>query len=285
MSDPIHPTTAPAWRHILVPTDLSDEATAPFAHAVRLAAAGGGTVTALHAAADGIAPNWSALPSARSLLVDWGMVEQDGGLEAYERLGMHVYMRSASGTGPVSAVAGEAERELPELLILGTEGRAGLNRWFSGSVAETMARAVPVPALFLPTHSAGVIDLATGEPRLHHVVMPLPDRETQREVLLALQKLASALGVERLQVTFMHVGTRDELGSLNLSSWPRWSFGTELRSGDVVEQVIAVAEELRADLIVMGTKGHDSVGDMLRGSTTERVVRHASCPVLAVPVR
>jgi len=39
-----------------------------------------------------------------------------------------------------------------------------------------------------------------------------------------------------------------------------------------------------ADLIAMGTQGHDSLMDTLRGSTTERVMRRAACPLLAVPV-
>jgi nucleotide-binding universal stress UspA family protein len=38
-----------------------------------------------------------------------------------------------------------------------------------------------------------------------------------------------------------------------------------------------------ADLIVMATAGHQGALDALRGSTTERVVRQATCPVLAVP--
>jgi nucleotide-binding universal stress UspA family protein len=36
-------------------------------------------------------------------------------------------------------------------------------------------------------------------------------------------------------------------------------------------------------LIAMATRGHDSIGDVLRGSHTERVVRDAKCPVLCVP--
>ena len=36
----------------------------------------------------------------------------------------------------------------------------------------------------------------------------------------------------------------------------------------------------KADLIVMSTRGHDSLSDRVMGSNTERVVRHAPCPVL-----
>jgi nucleotide-binding universal stress UspA family protein len=38
----------------------------------------------------------------------------------------------------------------------------------------------------------------------------------------------------------------------------------------------------KTDLIVMSTQGHDSLGDRIRGSLTERIVRMAPCPVLAL---
>jgi nucleotide-binding universal stress UspA family protein len=57
----------------------------------------------------------------------------------------------------------------------------------------------------------------------------------------------------------------------------------KLQTGDLVSAILATAEQ--ADLIAMPTKGHDGLLDVLRGSTTERVVRHAPCPpVLALPV-
>ncbi len=57
---------------------------------------------------------------------------------------------------------------------------------------------------------------------------------------------------------------------------------TELRIGDPRDQVLAAARELKADLIVMGTHGHTGIAHMLLGSTTERVVRLADCPVLTL---
>ncbi len=40
-----------------------------------------------------------------------------------------------------------------------------------------------------------------------------------------------------------------------------------------------------ADLIVMSTDGHRDFLDVLRGNTTERVLHHSPCPLLAVPVQ
>ena len=57
---------------------------------------------------------------------------------------------------------------------------------------------------------------------------------------------------------------------------------TELRDGDAHVQVLASAKANNADLIVMGTQGHTGLKHALLGSTAERVVRLAECPVLTV---
>jgi nucleotide-binding universal stress UspA family protein len=45
---------------------------------------------------------------------------------------------------------------------------------------------------------------------------------------------------------------------------------------------VALAEELGADLIVMGSRGLGGVRRALMGSVSDSVVRHAHCPVLVV---
>jgi nucleotide-binding universal stress UspA family protein len=57
---------------------------------------------------------------------------------------------------------------------------------------------------------------------------------------------------------------------------------TELREGTPHDVILAVAKERQADLIVMGTEGHTGLTHALLGSTAERVVRLAACPVLTV---
>jgi nucleotide-binding universal stress UspA family protein len=55
--------------------------------------------------------------------------------------------------------------------------------------------------------------------------------------------------------------------------------------GSTHREICAVAAELGVDLIVIGTHGRTGLSHALRGSVAERVVRHASCPVLAVHPR
>ena len=56
-----------------------------------------------------------------------------------------------------------------------------------------------------------------------------------------------------------------------------------VHTGDVISTILKIAAEQKVNLIAMPTAGHHGFLDALRGSTTERVVRHAPCPVLAVP--
>ncbi|MCI0462243.1 MAG: universal stress protein [Gemmataceae bacterium] len=55
-----------------------------------------------------------------------------------------------------------------------------------------------------------------------------------------------------------------------------------LEEGDPVTDTLRVAQEIHADLIVMGTHGRTGLGRLLMGSVAEQVVRKASCPVLTV---
>jgi nucleotide-binding universal stress UspA family protein len=56
----------------------------------------------------------------------------------------------------------------------------------------------------------------------------------------------------------------------------------QLADGDAVEEILRIAREAGADLVVMGTHGRTGVGRLLMGSVAEQVVRRASCPVLTV---
>jgi nucleotide-binding universal stress UspA family protein len=54
------------------------------------------------------------------------------------------------------------------------------------------------------------------------------------------------------------------------------------RFGDPAGEIIALAEEARFDLIVMGRRGHGAVGKFVLGSVSDRVVKDAACPVVVV---
>jgi len=56
----------------------------------------------------------------------------------------------------------------------------------------------------------------------------------------------------------------------------------ETREGDPAEEILAYAEGIDADAIVAGTHGRSGVERRLIGSVAERLVRHATCPVMTI---
>lgn len=56
-----------------------------------------------------------------------------------------------------------------------------------------------------------------------------------------------------------------------------------LVSGPAVDRVIALAEEIHADMIVLGSHGHTALYKLIVGTISEGVLRRAHCPVLVVP--
>jgi nucleotide-binding universal stress UspA family protein len=58
---------------------------------------------------------------------------------------------------------------------------------------------------------------------------------------------------------------------------------TEVREGAAYRQILHLAGELAAQLIVMGVRGRSALDVTVFGSNTARVARSATCPVLVVP--
>ena len=69
---------------------------------------------------------------------------------------------------------------------------------------------------------------------------------------------------------------RQKLGEITLE------VHEELLEGPEAEAILAVAETHQADLIVMGTRGLSTIQGLLLGSVSQKVVRHAHCPVMVV---
>ena len=82
---------------------------------------------------------------------------------------------------------------------------------------------------------------------------------------------------------------RDEEIAWRLAEQVRRRFGTRprtenchIRLGKPFQEIVATAQEVKADLIVMATHGHGGLKHLALGSTAEKAIRHSPCPVLVV---
>ncbi|WP_428243148.1 universal stress protein [Gynuella sp.] len=58
-----------------------------------------------------------------------------------------------------------------------------------------------------------------------------------------------------------------------------------VKIGTIEEEILKVAEEQGADMIVMGSRTHSGVGQFMMGSSANKIVHTSSIPVLVVPIR
>lgn len=89
------------------------------------------------------------------------------------------------------------------------------------------------------------------------------------------------LDAERLEES--HAAAQAQLQQLAV---PHQDIAVERRfaRGDAGNQILTVARQVHADLLVVGTHGRTGLGRLLMGSVAESVVREAPCPVVTVKV-
>lgn len=270
-------------RRMVIATDLAAESESLFAHGLALALRTHAELFLVHIA-DELHPDasWRHLPTVRTLLARWGAAATPADLEA---LGVRVTALDYRPTDGdlVAAVARRVADLKPDLLMLGTHQRAGFERLFVPPVATPVARDVHRSTLFVSDRGGGIVDPATGELRVARVLVPITAQVPQQPLIDELTRLLEAFGVGSVAFTLVHVGT-DRPMLPTLPSRTDWMWSSDQRKGTVVEQILEAEVAHEADLIAMSTEGRHSFLDGIRGSTAERVVRRARCPVFTVPV-
>lgn len=183
-----------------------------------------------------------------------------------------------------------------DLIVLGTQGRTGLDRLLLGSVAEAVMRRsrcacltvgsrpsaehapAPIRTILHPTdfspHSAAALRVARCLARdqgarlvLVHVV---PSERLAGVVSEGLMDLE--LGREALAWVQREVDAADL----------KYPVENRLRRGDPVAEILDTAGDTGCDLIVMGSHGRSGLGRLVLGSVAEAVLRKAPCPVLTI---
>jgi len=137
------------YDRILVPTDGSGPATAATKHALTIADRFDATVHALYVVdTDGIAHEAPGLglDALRGALRDEGEAATDAAAERAAERGVDATTAIAEGIAEDTIVA-YADEEGIDLIVMGTHGRRGLDRYLVGSVTERVVRRTDVPTL------------------------------------------------------------------------------------------------------------------------------------------
>ena len=277
-------TIAPFIRQVVHPTDLSAASERAFAHALAIALVRRAGLTILHIADDD-RTHWGEFPAVRGTLERWGLLEPGSSRDALlDKFGVEVTKRTIQARSPARAVVEYLHESPADLLVVATEGRDGAARWLHGSVAEAIARRSGTMTLFVPAGDAdrSFVSIADGTLTLNNVLIPVDRTPDASAAIEFARRLVDIGGDGKSTISLLHVGSEDDMPRVRAEDGPRWTFARLRRDGEPVAEILAAADLVAADLIVMPTAGR-AVFEVLRGSTTERVLRHTRCPLLAVP--
>ena len=287
-------------RTILVPHDFSRHADAALRRASGFAQATRARIHLLHACAlpvGGLMPYemvvptgvWDAiragaeqrLEEIRRDLVRQGV---DAGAEVSSRL-------------PVDAILESAEKTRADLIVMGTHGRAGLERALLGSVAERILRLAPCPVIAVKKGDAGALprrilvatDFSETGDHARKVGFTIA-RQFDAEVHLvhALDVLPSLVGAYDVALPeTLGLEARENANKRLDAALEALRAGGVRATGHLTDAPAApaiarIAGAVEADLVVIGTHGYTGLRHALLGSVAERTLRLVRCAVLTV---
>ncbi len=271
------------FRKILHPTDFSLGDKGAYAHALRMGLAGQSEISLLHVAKDRDSVHWSDFPHIRDLLTQWQFIPENAPREMVEATGMYIKKALRSGKNPVKEIAAYLDIHPCDLVVLATHQRDGLARWLQHSKSEAIARKSETMTLFVPRQVRGFVSVETGCIHLQNILVPVTHQPNPNRAVQAATAMADLFSVAELRMEFLYVGNESDAPGVRLPNRDGWVIEQSSWEGNVVEHILDTSETQNTDLIVMATEGNHGFVDAFRGSTTEQVIKHAKCPVLAVP--
>ncbi|HEU5181508.1 MAG TPA: universal stress protein [Candidatus Polarisedimenticolia bacterium] len=268
---------------IFHPSDFSEASEVAFAHALKLALVTGAALRIMHVD-PGHATHWQDFPGVRGTLERWKLIPPGSPKSAVEDLGIDVRKVLASSSHPVEACLGFLATHPADLIVLAVHQREGSMRWLGKSVGGKVARKAGEVTLFIPHGVPGFVSPRDGSVSLRSILIPVTSKPRPQPSLEAAARLIRNLQLPSGIITLMHVGAPGDMPSMHPREVPGWEWKQRTEGGEPAETILRVADEVGADLIMMTTDGPDGFLDGLRGTTSERVLRKARCPVANLPV-
>ena len=297
------------FKRILCPVDFSVESSHAIEQASTIARWYGAAVTALHVCEPAFGPRVGPPDSSRP--ADREMARLRGEIaahfEAATRAGVQVDAVLDMGQ-PDTCILDRARAWPADLIVMGTHGAGGFEHLVLGSVAEKVLRRAACAVLTVPPHvnrtsflpfkrvlcavdfsewSLRALELARSlalESRAALTAMtviewPWPEPPPPDFAELPPQQAAALREYRR----YVESGAARRLTTLaNESASAGVALDVRVDHGKSHVEILRCASDMRADLIVMGVHGRKQIDLEVFGSTTNQVVRQATCPVLTL---
>ncbi|MFC1554508.1 universal stress protein, partial [candidate division KSB1 bacterium] len=213
--------------------------------------------------------------------------------------------KSVWSSSVIESIKNYAEKNKIDLIVIGTHGRSQLSKMLLGSVAEKIIKYTSVPVItikkdiismennksiscILAAHdlsansteaiktASKLSDLFISAFHVIHVIPEVPNTYLSSYGLMSEDS-------EELKVEIFFKTIHSKFRSLVISKISdRQKLKANILTGKPSNKIVEYAKNNNVDLIVIGGRGHGKADEHLLGSTADRVIRKAQCPVLVV---
>lgn len=297
-------------RRILAPVDFSEPSKRALAHAFAVAAKEGAEVTVLNACA---LPPYVAPSVALKLARGEGSVTasdlaRSSAAEAMSALLAEVHPPegvSVTESIEIGIAVDVIQKLMPsfDLVVMGTHGRTGLDRFFLGSVANKVVREATVPvmtvhsqtdATYPPAKIVVAVDFSDCARAALGAASDVANRfGSELSLIHAIPNVPALQGAELFVVTaggeavepYYAMARSHALNEMNVFLTGKLSGhmkNSMVDFGQPADVILDHAKKVGADMIALGTHGRKGLARIGIGSVAERVIRRAEIPVLIV---
>ena len=202
---------------------------------------------------------------------------------------------------PAKIILLHARSLRPDVIVVGSHQRRGIDRFGIGSVAERIAAKATMPVLVIPwrgsaaairpfSHVAVAVDFSTASDHAIERALAVANSPADRVTLLHVVPGISAgaprhlhrYGIAEYQNQLIRDGQRRLQLLVSALRTPA-AIHTRVLVGDTVAEIGRVIDSIGADLLVVGASTGGVLSRALFGSTAARLLRVSRVPLLAVP--
>jgi universal stress protein E len=268
------------WDKLLVCTDGSAEGQNAVAATLQLARA---CRSQVHVVQVLVPEVQAAAPNLRAMLAAGVQKNLEAIQVAAAKLQVPLQAVVPADQAPPAAIAAAAEKIRPDLIIMGRRGKTALARLVMGSVTAQVIGHSPVNVLVVP------LGAAVGFHRLLVALDGSPYSEAAWKLALAMAQQAKsrligvAVAPRKDDVTEAQAIIQKMFTAAKAAGMPLKGVKGVSPQG-VAADIGIVREAIKneVDLIIMGSYGRTGFKKLLMGSTTEKVIGQAPCPILVV---
>lgn len=287
-------TTRVSFKNILFATDFSIHSSAALAYGMAIARRYGSTMHAVHV----VSPfSYQGVPAEFSgVSYEEVMRAADAQMRETERRLTAVPHTRTISEGEIWPVLSEViDRENIDLMIMGSRGRTGVSRMLMGSVAEQIYRQALCPVLTVGPNASFVVPHKIELKRIIfatdfslHSLAAAPyafSLAQEHDACLVMLHVVHDKPREAGFEVEKESQVRERLLQLvpeNADAWCRPV--AEIGHGAPGEEIVAIASEIKANLIVLGVRKteHPALMPHVPGSVSRVLISEAHCPVLTV---